>query len=412
MNKRPAFNPVDPFHPVILSIVQSTPSNQTMTAPRFNASLLSLFAVSILSSLIAISITRAAESTTEEKTALAWHAVEPENIEGQGWTDVKAPFDRLPARAEKLVRPEVWTLSRDSSGLYVTFKTNAPQIAVKWQLNTEEISFAHMAATGVSGVDLYFKDDNGWHFHGVGRPVQYPDNEATFTAHDASSERDVWYRLYLPLYNGVKSVEIGVPADCTFGFEVPKEIKPPIVVYGTSITQGGCAARPGMAYPSILGRRLDREFINLGFSGNGKTEPEVATLLAELEPAAFVIDSLPNLKPDMLAERMPKFIEILRARHPHTPILLVQNPLYPSVPYEGVMRSKVEPSNEILAKIHADRVAAGDTAITLVPACDLAASGGEGTVDGVHPTDLGFVMLADVLEPYLKKILAEPPTKD
>jgi hypothetical protein len=134
----------------------------------------------------------------------------------------------------------------------------------------------------------------------------------------------------------------------------------------------------------------------------------VATLVAELEPAAFVIDSLPNLKPDMLAERMPRFIEILRERHPHTPILLVQNPIYPSVPYDATMRSKVVPSNEILTKIHADRVAAGDQAITLVPACDLTTSGGEGTVDGVHPTDLGFVMLADVLEPYLRKALASP----
>ena len=347
----------------------------------------------------------------EAKPELAWHAVEPANIEGQGWTDVKAPFDRLPARAEKLVRPEVWTLSRDSSGLHVTFKTNAKQITVKWKLNTEELSFAHMAATGISGVDLYFRDDQGWHFHGIGRPQQYPDNEATFAAGDAAAKGDVWYRLYLPLYNGVNSVEIGVPAGSTFAFENPKEVKPPIVVYGTSITQGGCAARPGMAYPSILGRRLDREFINLGFSGNGQTEPEVATLVAELEPAAFVIDSLPNLKPDMLAERMPRFIEILRERHPHTPILLVQNPIYPSVPYDETMRSKVVPSNEILAKIHAERVAAGDQAIILVPACDLTTSGGEGTVDGVHPTDLGFVMLADALEPYLKKVLAAQPAE-
>lgn len=374
-----------------------------MTSPRFNVLPLSLIAISILSSSIAILPTRAA--TTE----LAWHAVEPENIEGQGWTDVKSPFDRLPARAEKIVRPEVWGLSHNSSGLYATFKTNAPRLLVRWTLNSQQLSMSHMPATGVSGVDLYFKDDHGWHFLANGRPEKFPDNEAELTVHDASSKGDVWYRLYLPLYNGVKSVEIGVPANSTFAFEVPQEIKPPIVVYGTSITQGGCAARPGMAYPSILGRRLDREFINLGFSGNGKTEPEVATLIAELEPAAFVIDSLPNLKPDMLAERMPRFIEILRERHPETPILLVQNPLYPSVPYEAVMRSKVEPSNEILAKIHADRVAAGDRAITLVPACNLAAGGGEGTVDGVHPTDLGFVMLADVLEPHLRKILAEPP---
>ena len=179
-----------------------------------------------------------------------------------------------------------------------------------------------------------------------------------------------------------------------------------VVFYGTSITHGGCAARPGMAYPSILGRRLDAEFINLGFSGNGQTEPELATLLAELKPAVFVIDSLPNLTPEMLAERMPKFIEIIRASHPQTPILLVQNPLYPTIPFVAATREKVTKANDILAQIHADRVAAGDQAITLVPACDLAADGGETTVDGVHHTDVGFIRLADALEPYLKKVLA------
>jgi lysophospholipase L1-like esterase len=319
---------------------------------------------------------------------------------------VKSPFDRLPARAEALVRPPVWNLSHNSAGLYVNFRTNAPRIAVRWTLNSQTLSLPHMPATGVSGVDLYVRNDDGWHFLANGQAREFPDNEAEFAASEKSAEGDVWYRLYLPLYNGVKSVEIGVPEGSEFGFYNPKAYPPQIVVYGTSITQGGCAARPGMAYPSILGRRLDAEFINLGFSGNGQTEPELATLLAELAPAAFVIDSLPNLTPEMLAERMPKFIEIIRERHPRTPILLVQNPLYPTIPFVALTRDKVTKANEILAQIYADRVAAFDQQITLVPACDLAADGGETTVDGVHPTDVGFLRLADALEPYLKKVLA------
>jgi lysophospholipase L1-like esterase len=379
-----------------------------MTASRLNILPLSLLAASILSSSFAIPATRAADATSDEaaKELLTWHAVTPANIEGQGWTDVKAPFDRLPARAEGEVRPPVWNLSHNSAGLYVDFSTNAPRIAVRWKLNSQTLSMPHMPATGVSGVDLYVQQDGAWHFLANGQAREFPDNEAEFAASEASAQGDVWYRLYLPLYNGVKSVEIGVPQGSELGFYIPKADPPKIVVYGTSITQGGCASRPGMAYPSILGRRLDAEFINLGFSGNGQTEPELATLLAELKPAVFVIDSLPNLTPEMLAERMPKFIEIIRAIHPQTPILLVQNPLYPTIPFVASTREKVTKANDILAQIHADRVAVGDQAITLVPACDLAADGGETTVDGVHPTDVGFIRLADALEPYLKKVLA------
>lgn len=379
-----------------------------MTVSRLNILPLSLLAASILSSSIAIPATRAADAATEEavKESLSWHAVTPDRIEGQGWTNVKAPFDRLPARAEGVVRPPVWNLSHNSAGLYVDFSTNAPRIAVRWKLNSQTLSMPHMPATGVSGVDLYVRQDGAWHFLANGQAREFPDNEAEFAATEASAKGNVSYRLYLPLYNGVKSVEIGVPEGSYFGFSIDLAGDPMVVVYGTSITQGGCAARPGMAYPSILGRRIDAEFINLGFSGNGQTEPELATLLAELKPAVFVIDSLPNLTPEMLAERMPKFIEIIRASHPLTPILLVQNPIYPTVPFIAGTREKITASNDILTQIHADRVAAGDQMITLVPACDLAADGGETTVDGVHPTDVGFIRLADALEPYLRKVLS------
>lgn len=380
------------------------------TKTRLNVFPLLVFAVLLPLNSVAINSTRAADAATEEaaKNSLTWHAVAPANIEGQGWTDVKSPFDRLPARAEGVVRPPVWNLSRNSAGLYVSFHTNAPRIAVRWKLNSQTLSMPHMPATGVSGVDLYVLKKGRWHFLANGQAKEFPDNEAEFAASEASSSGDVEYRLYLPLYNGVKSVEIGVPEGSSFGFDIRLAELPSVVVYGTSITQGGCAARPGMAYPSILGRRLDAEFINLGFSGNGLTEPELATLLAELKPAVFVIDSLPNLTPEMLAERMPKFIEIIRASHPQTPILLVQNPLYPTIPFVAATRNKVTKANEILAQIHADRIAAGDQQITLVPACDLAADGGETTVDGVHPTDVGFLRLADALEPYLRKVLASP----
>ncbi len=349
-----------------------------------------------------------AEEAAAKAPEMTWHNVATANVGGQAWSDVKAPFDRFPAKAEKIVRPEVWTLSRDSSGLSVDFETNAAKFTVRWKLNTPELSFAHMTGTGVSGLDVYVQDEAGWHYLETGKPAAFPDNQVDVSAPRGRDGEAVRYRLYLPLYNGVSSVEVGVPAGASLKFIDPPQNEKPVVIYGTSITQGCSASRPGMAYPAILGRRLGREIVNLGFSGNGKTEPEVATLIAELDPAVLVIDSLPNLSPELLAERMPGFIEIFRKSHPETPILLVQNPIYPTIPLKASPYEKVMRSSELLAGIHADRVAAGDKQIGLVAATDWSVDGGDATVDGVHPTDVGFVMLADQLEPQLREALGMP----
>ncbi len=262
----------------------------------------------------------------------------------------------------------------------------------------------HMPASGVSGIDLYLHRDGRWHFLGNGRPKEYPANTAELVTDLKSSEST--YRIYFPLYNGVASLEIGVPDGATIRVVEPNNDKSsPIVIYGTSITQGGCASRPGMSYPAIVGRRLSVPVINLGFSGNGKSEPEVARLLAELEASAFVLDPLPNLYSEQVAERMPKFIKIIRGRHPDTPILLMESPLFPNVPFSKVSGERVNSSNGRLRDLYEARVAAGDRHIWLVPACDFTADGGEATVDGIHPTDVGFLKLADAVESSLRTSL-------
>jgi hypothetical protein len=342
-------------------------------------------------------------TTAAQADDLTWHNVTATEVAGTGWSDPEHPFNRLPARAEKIVRPPVWHLSRNSTGLSVDFTTNSPRIAVRWTLNTPDLAMNHMPATGVSGVDLYVRHEGHWHYLATGRP-EATTNEAELVAGLEPAEAD--YRLYLPLYNGIAKLEIGVPANASFQFAAtPDPKKPPVVIYGTSITQGGCASRPGMAYTSILGRRLDMPVINLGFSGNGKAEPELARLLAEIEPSAYVLDPLPNLDPEDVRDRLPEFIDILRSRHPKTPILLVESPLFPDTKFVAAAAHRINDKNQFLRQVFENRVADGDQAIFLVPACDLTADGGEATVDALHPTDLGFVLLADSIEPYLRKAL-------
>src|SRR5262249_11874186 len=146
--------------------------------------------------------------------------------------------------------------------------------------------------TGVSGVDLYVKTDQGWHWLGTGRPTQQT-NTAALVSGLPNQRRE--YTLYFPLYNGGSSIEIGIAKEALIS-PLPRDDgnAKPIVFWGTSITQGGCASRPGMVHTAILGRRLNVPVINLGFSGNGKMEPEVAELLAEIDAAIYVVDCLPN----------------------------------------------------------------------------------------------------------------------
>ncbi len=342
--------------------------------------------------------------TAAEEQAVRWHTVTPAMVEGKAWTDTKGDFDRFPARAEGVVRRPVWSLSRHSSGLSVRFTSNTTLIRVRWTVTDERLAMPHMPATGVSGLDLYTRVGPTWYFVQEARPVESPTNDALVTAELTADTRE--FLLYLPLYNGVSRLEVGVSEDASFRFEPPATTKP-VVVYGTSITQGGCASRPGMSYTAILGRRLDVPFVNLGFSGNGKAEPEVARLLAELDPAMFVIDSLPNMTPEEVVVNIPVLIDTIRATRPSTPIVLIEHLPYPSLRFRKEKAASVASANASLRKIHEARRKAGDRHITLVPAAGLLGDDGEGTVDDSHPTDLGFERIADGLEPHLRRVLGK-----
>lgn len=321
---------------------------------------------------------------------IAWTDAQTLTIEGKGWTNTESFYDRLPAKAKGVVRDPVWGLSLDSSGYCVRFLTDAPTIHVKWELRKAQLSMEHMAATGVSGVDLYCKQPGGYRYIGTGRPFKQV-NETQF-ANPGATE----FVLYLPLYNGVTSVSLGVPAG--------KKLQPapvrgkPIVFYGTSITQGGCASRTGMAYPALVGRKLDVPVINLGFSGNGQGEPELADLLAELDPSIYVFDALWNMSPDLVKERVAPFVRKLRAAHPQTPIVLVEDCTIRTVPTG---------KGKLLREIFAGLQAEGVTGLHFLSAEGMMGPDDEGTVDGCHPTDLGFMYQAAVFARALKPLLGQ-----
>jgi hypothetical protein len=230
-------------------------------------------------------------------------------------------------------------------------------------------------------------------------------------ANAAASGRD--YLLYLPLYNGVSSVEIGIPRTSTLVRSPPRESSRsrPIVFYGTSITQGGCASRPGMVHTAILGRWLERPVINLGFSGNGRMELEVAELMAELQAAVFVIDCLPNITADDVRARTEPLVKTLRQARPDTPILLVEDRNYADAFLLPDKRNRNETSQAALREVYQRLQAAGVKHLHYLPGADLLGDDGEATVDSSHPTDLGFVRQAEAFHRALEPLLDTPPAK-
>jgi hypothetical protein len=286
----------------------------------------------------------------------------------------------------------------------VRFVTDATAISVRWTVRKESLAMSHMPASGVSGVDLYVRHKGEWRWLGAARPEKSVTTEKTLVSGMKVERRECL--LYLPLYNGVEKVEIGVPAEakCEPPPARPKSMKP-VVFYGTSILQGGCASRPGMAYPTILGRRLDWTTINLGFSGNAQSEPEIAALLAGLDPAVYVLDPLPNMRPEWVTESMTAFVAKLREAHPITPIVLVEHIEVGNALFVESRRASYSKSNAALRQFYEQRRKAGDRKLFYVRGDKLLGDDGQGTVDGVHATDLGFMRMADAIEPTLKRAL-------
>ncbi len=333
----------------------------------------------------------AAVRPSKVEDGTAWYDARNLSCEGQGWSETKSDYDRLPAKAEGEVRDVVWDLSRHSSGIAVRFVTDATTIHARWSLTLDRLAMSHMPATGVSGVDLYVRDDEGrWRWLACGRP-----SEQTNTARLVSGipEGERTYMLYLPLYNGVTSVEIGIPEDNLLSAAParPAGKQKPIVFYGTSITHGASASRPGMTHVAILGRRFDRPVINLGFSGNGRMETEVATLMAEIDAAVYFIDCLPNIEAETVLSNTKPCIEILRAARPDTPILLVEDRSYSDSFLVTSKHERNRTSREALRKVYAELKAAGVKHLDYLKGEHLLGDDNEGTVDSSHPTDLGFM---------------------
>ena len=332
-------------------------------------------------------------------------------VEGQAWSkEVKSFYDRLPARAEKTVRNEVWELSQNSAGLSLRFRSNANEIIVKYVVG-EELQFPHMPATGVSGVDLYAKNSDGKWLWCAGR---FSFGDTIVYRYKGMLSKDEYenpfdYTLYLPLYNSVKWLEINVP-DSSLFTPLPARKEKPILVYGTSIAQGGCATRPGLAWTNILSRKLDRPIINLGFSGNGRLEKELIDLITEVDAKLYVLDCLPNLSPENIGELKKKIVESvkeLKSKRPDIPVLLTDHDGYTDEEINPASKEETRILNTVQKQEFDSLATAGTKDIYLLTKNEIGQDI-ETMVDGTHPNDIGMMRYADAYEKKIRAIIHEP----
>ncbi|MBO7069127.1 MAG: SGNH/GDSL hydrolase family protein [Bacteroidaceae bacterium] len=326
-------------------------------------------------------------------------------VHGRWWNEeLKDSYHRLPPRAESVVRKAVWNLSKQSAGLSICFHTNSPSIKVRYKVKGG-LNMFHMPTTGVSGLDLYATDANGQLRWCASRfnlsfkdTINYEFKDITyFTGEDKGYD----FELFLPLYNEVSWLEVGVPEERELHFIPTTSSDKPIVVYGTSIAQGACASRTGMAWTNIVHRESGYPVINLGFSGNALIEEEVFRFLAEIDAKIFVLDCLPNMsteRTELIYDRLIKGVGILRERS-QAPILLVEHNYANGTSSQQAVDWFTNSNRE--QRRAYDRLIADSVSGLYYLSHDELGFTQDSMVEGLHPNDLGMRQYADA---YLKKI--------
>ncbi len=330
-------------------------------------------------------------------------------MEGFPWGDKeKCQFFRLP---DTLKSPDdvndgaLWHGLNQTSGGTVRFMTDATFITVRSKLHCS-CDMNHMPRCGSAGFDLYVGSSRSSHHVGTAQPNrdEVDFERVIFDCPSWTKEMREW-RINLPLYGGIETLEIGLPPDAKVASPLPHAVKP-ILFYGSSITQGGCASRPGNNYCSMLCRAVDAEQINLGFSGCGKGEPAVAKAIASLDLGAFVMDydhNAPTLE-HLQATHEP-FFRIVREAHPDLSVIFMSKcNIWHDRNYETDVKRRA-----VIRETYEKAIAAGDRHVYFIDGETLFGlkDREESCVDGCHPNDLGFYRMYETVLPVLRKAIAE-----
>lgn len=349
-----------------------------------------------------------------------WKLVDASDLRivNKGFNDTERKYARLPAWVKDSIAEgrDLWDRQQCSSGLAVRFATDSKRIGVKYEL-LWDTHLIHMADTGLKGTDLYiFEGDSVWRHVNTNRPYVKKDDEGNKTKWVESTYVENLdgkmheYMVYLPLYDGIEELFIKVDSSATITAGNPTLIDPKrrIVAYGTSILQGGCASRSGMAATNIMSRDLNAEIVNLGFSGEGKMDNYVARALAQIPDVdVYLLDPVPNCTEMMCDTLTYGFVNTLRTLRPDVPIVMLEGPLYPYYRYDSMFNNYLPAKNAAFHRNYQRLKAENPDNLYYVTSDGLDGVEDDGTVDGIHLTDLGFKHYADKMTPILRPILEQ-----
>lgn len=314
-------------------------------------------------------------------------------------------FRRMPEDVAKATNLSVELLSKNPAGGRVRFKTDSPSIAIK--LETHILGRGiNMALTGSACCDLYINNE---FFCTFMPPIPDFDknggyeSEAVIRFMDVQNEmKDIL--INMPLYNQVEELYIGIKKGSRLEKGNEYKHKKPIVYYGSSITQGGCASHPGNAYQAMISRELDVDFINLGFSGGAHGEDAIVDYMVNLDMSIFVCDyDYNSVTAETLRNTHEKLFLKLRDKKPDVPVIFITRPDFH---YRDEVRENIE-RRDIVYTTYMNAVRRGDKKVYFIDGDSLFAGAGHDacTVDGCHPNDLGFWRMADVIGRAIKKFL-------
>ena len=370
--------------------------------------------------ILAVTTAFGTKAYAADEPETPWKLVDAQELRiiNKAFDNTERTYSRLPSYLKDSIAPgrELWDRQQCSTGIGVRFATDSKRIGVKYRLYWDT-HMIHMADTGLKGTDLYiFEGDSVWRHVNTNRPYVKKDADGNKTKWVESTyierlDGDMHeYMVYLPLYDGIEELYIKVDSGATITSGRPEliDVNRRIVGYGTSILQGGCASRTGMAASNIISRELNAEVMNLAFSGEGKMDNYMARAMAEIPNVdVYLLDPVPNCTEMMCDTLTYDFVKILRTLRPDVPIVMLEGPLYPYYRYDSMFNKYLPAKNAAFRRNYEKLKAENPDNLYYVTAEGLDGVEDDGTVDGIHLTDLGFRHYADKLVPILRPLLEQ-----
>lgn len=311
------------------------------------------------------------------------------------------PYQRIDTAKYPALPAPVKRLLTHSAGLAICFTSNSTSISAKWCVN-KPLTYANMTTINSQGLNLYVLKNGKWQFAGVAKPDKQKCAQAVIVEHMEKGEKR--FLLYLPTYNELNSLEIGVERGSTIK-SLPDIFKKRVAVYGSSVTQGASASRSGLAYPAVLSRHLGYDFVNIGMSGSAKMEPAVVAMVNDVEADAYLLDCIPNASVQQIKDRTLNMVMAIQKAHPGKPIILLNSISREQGFVDMKMGAMVVAQNKAVDSIANVLLKRHTKDFYFIDVKDFFGDDHEASTDYAHPNDLGFYRFVQKLEPIVADIL-------